>query len=64
MQKGFIKFLKPYKIGNRSFSEGEIVSVDDLQLTAKQMGVLINEKAVVPCGTRQGISYGGVVSIR
>jgi hypothetical protein len=64
MQKGFIKFLKPYKLNDRSFKKDEIVSWDELELTKEDFKKLIEQKAVVPCQHRDGSSHGDSVSIR
>ena len=64
MEKGFVRFLKPHKINNRTFKKDEIVDTDEIGLTKEQFRALVERKAIIPCGTKQGVSHGGPVSIR
>jgi hypothetical protein len=64
MEKGFIKFLKAHTFRWRTFKEGEIIGWDELKLTREDFAELIEQKAIVPCQTRQGASHSGPVSIR
>ena len=64
MQRGFIKFLKPYKLSNRKFKKDEIVSVDEIQLTIAQFNTLICDKAVVWAANSKGMCYAPSVTKR
>jgi hypothetical protein len=64
MKKGFLKFQKFYKFKGRSFEEGDIISIDELQLSREELKSLITEKIVLPCDTRAGITFGDTITIR
>jgi hypothetical protein len=62
--KGYVRFLKPYKLNDRSFEKDDIIGVDELQLSRDELRMLLSEKYVLPCDTRAGITHGGPVSMR
>ena len=64
MKKGYLKFQKAYKFKGRSFEEGDIISIDELQLSKKELRSLIGGQIVLPCDTRAGITYSNPMTIR
>jgi hypothetical protein len=64
MKKGFVKFLKPCSFRGRTFEEGTIISADDIGITKDEIKMLIEQKAIIPCETRQGVNYSPGMQIR
>jgi hypothetical protein len=64
MKKGYIKFLRTCNFRGCRYEEGAIISADEIGITKEEIKMLIEQKAIIPCMTRQGVNYSPGMKIR